>query len=50
MEIELVVTADTSAPKSYVEVLGPNDVTAAGELTFYIIPVRALCMCGVCAA
>ena len=38
MSIELVVTAETSAAKSYVQVLGAANAEAAGELNFHILP------------
>ena len=39
MIIRLVVTAETSAANSYIEIIGSNNVEASGELTFYIVPV-----------
>ena len=39
MAIELVVTADASAIRSYVEVLGAANTEAAGTLNFNMIPV-----------
>ena len=39
MAIELIVTAETSAEKSYVEVLDAANVVASADLNFYIIPV-----------
>ena len=43
MAIELVVTAETSAANSYVQVLDAANVEASGELVFRIIPVRPFC-------
>jgi len=40
MSIELVVTSETSAANSVIEVLDASDVEASGELVFRIIPVR----------
>ena len=40
MTIELVVTAETSATNSYLQVIDEANVEAAGELVFRIIPVR----------
>ena len=39
ISVELVVTADTSAANSYVDLINSNSITASGELSFYIIPV-----------
>ena len=39
MAIELIVTAETSAGNSYVEVLDAANVMASGELNFYIVPL-----------
>ena len=40
MSIELVVAAETSAKKSVVQIIDPDNVTADGALVFHIIPVR----------
>ena len=40
MAIELFVSAEASAIKSYLEVIDGANVEAAGELAFRIIPVR----------
>ena len=40
MTIELVVTAETSASKSYIEVIDAANIEASGEIVFHIIPVR----------
>ena len=39
MAIELVVSAETSAAQSYVQVLSASNAEAAGELNFHIVPV-----------
>ena len=39
MAIELVVTAETTAANSYVQVLGAANAQAAGELNFHIVPI-----------
>ena len=44
MSIELVVAADTDASTSIVQIIGPENVTADGELVFHIIPVRHACV------
>ena len=42
MTIELIVTAEVSAVKSYLQVLDVATVEAAGEMVFRIIPVRLM--------
>ena len=37
--IELIVTAETSAANSYIEVLDAANVVASAELNFYIVPM-----------
>ena len=39
ISVELIVTAETSAANSYVEVLDAADVMASAELSFYIVPM-----------
>ena len=39
MALQLIVTAETSAANSYVEVLDASSVMASADLNFYIVPV-----------
>ena len=39
ISVELIVTAETSAANSYIEVLDAANAMAGGELDFYIVPL-----------